>query len=580
MGYEGVFLLNILNRIYEKIQRHIDLLSEWMDMDIYVVDSDLLRVNGTGIYKRMLGIVLPKQTSNGWVTQNRQRLIILYPGEEVVCENCPMNLSDNCGGELSVHEPIFLDDIFIGVVTIASHYDEASKERMKENLDRIIHSAEELGKDIGEMAMDALLKSCFKQSMERSDYPILITNQSGKVLNVLGAGAGGYYRGDTIWDIVPKNEDLLTPQNEGKEIEINANLSLYWKEVGISGDQRYYSFFFKSAETHPGMNREIQAGPDKQWGRLIGNSEKIRKIKNVIHQVAKYDSNCLILGESGTGKEMFAKLIHDLSNREKENFVSINCAAIPESLLESELFGYEAGSFTGANKTGKKGLFESANKGTVFLDEIGDLPLHLQPKLLRAIETKRFKRVGGVQDVYVDIRFIAATNHNLTEKIKEKQFRSDLYYRLCVLLVEVPPLRERSDDIISLSNFFLSRYSRKFEKNVERLSQEVIRLFFLYRWPGNVRELENVIEYGVSMEKSSVLTYASLPPAFLMSVNDLDEKNKLSVQEFKERTLESLLLQYGNDMGAKEKIAAEMGISLSTLYRYLKRMKKTSHFEK
>lgn len=277
---------------------------------------------------------------------------------------------------------------------------------------------------------------------------------------------------------------------------------------------------------------------------------------------------------------MFAKLIHDLSNREKENFVSINCAAIPESLLESELFGYEAGSFTGANKTGKKGLFESANKGTVFLDEIGDLPLHLQPKLLRAIETKRFKRVGGVQDVYVDIRFIAATNHNLTEKIKEKQFRSDLYYRLCVLLVEVPPLRERSDDIISLSNFFLSRYSRKFEKNVERLSQEVIRLFFLYRWPGNVRELENVIEYGVSMEKSSVLTYASLPPAFLMSVNDLDEKNKLSVQEFKERTLESLLLQYGNDMGAKEKIAAEMGISLSTLYRYLKRMKKTSHFEK
>ncbi len=227
---------------------------------------------------------------------------------------------------------------------------------------------------------------------------------------------------------------------------------------------------------------------------ILGQSEKIKLIKHQIREFAKYDSETvLITGESGTGKQLIASSIHSLSPRSEKEFIEINCASIPETLLESELFGFEKGAFTDATKT-KSGLFEKADGGSLFLDEIGEMTLTLQAKLLRVIEDKKFRRLGSVQDRTVNVRIIAATNRDLHKAIELKEFRNDLYHRLNVLRIEAPPLHEREDDILILANFFLNYYSNKFGKKISGFSEKVKEVLFQYNWPGNVRELKNFIE--------------------------------------------------------------------------------------
>ncbi|MBM4338092.1 MAG: sigma-54-dependent Fis family transcriptional regulator [Deltaproteobacteria bacterium] len=242
---------------------------------------------------------------------------------------------------------------------------------------------------------------------------------------------------------------------------------------------------------------------------IIGQSSKMLELYDLLEKVAPTKTNILITGESGTGKELVAKAIHYNSPRKDKPFVTLNCGAIPESLIESELFGHMRGAFTDAITT-KKGLFEVADEGTLFLDEISELPLMMQVKLLRVLQDREFKRVGGTEDIRVDVRIISATNKDLEGAVREKQFREDLFYRLNVIQIKLPTLRERKEDIPSLVNHFLNRYAEELGKQISQVSSEALRILVQYDYPGNVRELQNIIERAVALETSQELTAANL----------------------------------------------------------------------
>ncbi|WP_027399574.1 sigma 54-interacting transcriptional regulator [Anaerovorax odorimutans] len=308
---------------------------------------------------------------------------------------------------------------------------------------------------------------------------------------------------------------------------------------------------------------------------IMGQSESIKKAKNLSLLTARGNSTVLITGESGTGKEMFSKAIHYSSSRSKGPFVTVNCGAIPENLLESELFGYEKGAFTGANDKGKIGKFEMANGGTIFLDEIGDMPLHLQVKILHVLQNMRFERVGGNKTIIVDVRVIAATNKDLEDMIKEGTFREDLYYRLSVIPLMVPPLRERKGDIKLLIYHFLKKYNTFMGKKIKGFTKEVEELYESYDWPGNVRELENAIEYGTNMAFGELIGLDAVPSRLFKNQTNtiqigcsdlpLGEQVKLYEKEIITRKL----MEYGEGSNAKDKVAQELGLSRATLYRKL-----------
>jgi PAS domain S-box-containing protein len=254
-----------------------------------------------------------------------------------------------------------------------------------------------------------------------------------------------------------------------------------------------------------------EAEPSKR--QVIAESQAMREMLVFVRRVAISEATSILIeGENGTGKDLIAATIHYQSLRQSEPFLAINCAAIPETLLESELFGYEKGAFTDA-RAQKRGLFELADKGTLFLDEIGEIPLSLQAKLLRVLEEQTFRRLGGLRDIRVDLRIVAATNKNLREAVKEGAFRQDLYYRLNVIQLLVPSLRERPEDILPLTRFFVDHYNRKFKRNIEGVSQEAEDLLLAHDWPGNVRELRNAVERAMILEESNVIAAASLPIA-------------------------------------------------------------------
>ncbi len=247
---------------------------------------------------------------------------------------------------------------------------------------------------------------------------------------------------------------------------------------------------------------------------MIGKSKKMEEVYGLIEKIAPTDTTVLIRGESGTGKEMAARAVHLLSHRRERPFVSINCGALPENLLESELFGHVRGSFTGA-VSDKKGMFEVAHKGTLFLDEVGEMSPMTQVKLLRALQDKKIRRVGGTSEISIDVRIIAATNQDLKKNIAKGTFRDDLYYRLNVISFEMPPLREKKEDIPVLVNHFLKKHCDKMGRKLKRLAPEVFQVFENYHWPGNIRELENVIERVVAIEERETITQGCLPEELL-----------------------------------------------------------------
>lgn len=261
--------------------------------------------------------------------------------------------------------------------------------------------------------------------------------------------------------------------------------------------------------------KDVTDEVEPQKREVIGESQLMRDLMNFVRRVAISEATTILLeGENGVGKDLIAKTLHYQSVRQAEPFIAINCAAIPETLLESELFGYEKGAFTDA-RAQKKGIFELADKGTLFLDEIGEIPLVLQAKLLRVLEEQSFRRLGGLKDINLDLRVIAATNKNLREAVKEGAFRQDLYFRLNVIHITIPPLRDRPEDIPALAGFFLQHYNRKFKRQIEGILPETMQMLLAHDWPGNVRELRNALERAMILEDTSSITASSLP----MSIN-------------------------------------------------------------
>ena len=301
---------------------------------------------------------------------------------------------------------------------------------------------------------------------------------------------------------------------------------------------------------------------------IIGNNKKIIELKDAVKRVSHSDSTVLITGQSGTGKEVFANAIHETSNRRDNNFVKINCAAIPENLLESELFGYDEGAFTGSKKGGKIGKFELANHGTIFFDEIGDMSLDMQSKILRVLQDKVVEKVGGNNAKKVDVRIIAATNQNLIEKIEKGKFREDLYYRLNVVHIELPLLRDRKDDISVLGNFFIKKFNDKFGIYIERISDEAMSRMLDYNWPGNIRELENVIERAYNFVEGNEIVLENLPDNILnyMDASKGELNNKMNNYE-KGMIVKTLKECSGN----KSRTAKILGINRSNLYHKLKK---------
>ncbi|WP_203362924.1 sigma 54-interacting transcriptional regulator [Bacillus sp. REN10] len=308
---------------------------------------------------------------------------------------------------------------------------------------------------------------------------------------------------------------------------------------------------------------------------ILGNTHTLKNLKELIKQLANSTSSIVITGETGTGKSLLAKLIHEQSMFQKGNFIEINCASIPESLFESELFGYEEGAFTGARKKGKPGYFELTDRGTLFLDEIADLPIHMQPKLLKVLQDGIVQRIGGTLSKKVNVRIISAANQSLEKLIDSKQFRSDLYYRLNVIPIHLPPLRERKEDIAELVPILMEKLQTRTGKFIQAFDKEFLKRLKQHHWPGNIRELENVIEYSMNMEKSTQLTASSLP-AFLQGTNhtiNYAPKEQDPVTNMEKEMIIEKLNQYGYDREGKKLVAEELGVSVRTIYRKIDKFK-------
>ena len=330
------------------------------------------------------------------------------------------------------------------------------------------------------------------------------------------------------------------------------------------------------------LRSEIQA--EFEFSNVIGNSEAMRKVLETVKSVSDRDATVLIRGESGTGKEKIAGAIHYHSSRRTCPFIRVSCAALNREILESELFGHEKGAFTGAVKT-RRGRFELANGGSIFLDDVDDIPMDMQVKLLRVLQERAFERVGGEETLCVDVRIICATKKDLLEQVKEGCFREDLFYRLNVVPINIPPLRERKEDIPLLINYFLKKFVSQYEDALPDVSQEVLNVLLAYNWPGNVRELENVIEHAIAFSKSKGISLETLPE-YLRRVDirtdvlsmDLSNKQEINLQDTLTE-VETKLIQWAHQKtnGNQVKMAEVLGIPRTTLRN---RLNKLQLFEK
>jgi len=416
-------------------------------------------------------------------------------------------------------------------VLTASDVDKALPLIDQQDLDLIVTDLKMPGKS----GMD-LLTLCHEK---RPAVPVIMITAFGNVEAAVAAMKKGVY--DFITKPFDENELLNVIEKAISESEMNKEL--------IS------TYFDK--ETH--------------FSQIIGKTPVIQQVFQTIQKIAPTDSTVLITGETGVGKELIAREIHLGSQRRDHPFVKVNCAAIPETLLESELFGYEKGAFTGA-VTNKPGRFEIAHEGTILLDEMGEIPLHLQAKLLGVIQDKSFDRVGGVKTIKVDIRIIAATNQDLQSAVQSGKFRSDLFYRLNVVPIHIPPLRERKDDLIPLVGYFLKIFTAKYCKKINNVSPEVMATFSNYDWPGNIRELENVLERMVLMSETDTLTLDQLPAEIRGAISTVEASTlKEKVDIISQMTEKQMIIDVLNKTNQNRTKAAKLlGISRRTLQNKIK----------
>ena len=373
-----------------------------------------------------------------------------------------------------------------------------------------------------------------------------------------------------ILNIAPQTKVIVITGNDDrsnalKAIEMGA-YDFYQKPIDSDVINIIVSRAFSLAKIE-NENKAIKALAGVNTG-IIGSSASIDRMRTMIQRIAPTDITALLLGESGTGKEVTAKAIHQVSNRSKNPFIAINCASIPESLLESELFGFEKGAFTGAHKT-TMGKIECAQGGTLFLDEIGDMPFALQAKLLRFLQEKVIERLGGRKEIALDVRVVCATNQNLESMVKNREFREDLFYRISEITLNIPPLRDREDDVIILARFFLQQYAAEYRRNIKSFSDDAINALKTYKWPGNIRELQNKIKSSVIMSTTAQVT------AFDLGFYNIDIETyevSLNLRAIREEA-ETLAIQkaYALTKENMSKSAELLGISRPTLYSLIEK---------
>lgn len=573
-----------LRFIQTTVQQTAEAIAEALKIEVEIADSGLVRVAGTGQYKDACGVVMPDGFVYQHVLKTGRPVIIDRPGYHQLCRPC-IHYS-NCSETAEVAQPIRVNGQTVGVIGLISFTDEQAS-RLLDQKDSLLRFLEKMA----DLIAGKLLEN--SQGRQRD----LLTNRLVTVLNLLPDGilvineekAVIHYNAIAakLLDIEGEHQatlqQLLDDKKLGRAVERGEPFSGQVKGCRVAAQLYCDATPIKRSTEVEGavitlkdvqqikrlVNDATISDIETEFSQIIGNCGKIRELKELALRVAPSASTLLIQGESGTGKELLARAIHQSSKRRNNSFIAINCGAIPENLLESELFGYEEGSFTGARRGGKLGKFELAHNGTIFLDEIGDMPLHLQVKLLRVLQERRVERIGGSRAIPVDVRVIAATHRNLDNLVLSGEFREDLYYRLNVIPLTIPPLRERREDIALLTQYYLAHYCKVLGKEVKGVTPDAAVILNRYNWPGNVRELANVVEYAVTMATGDYLSADVLPKR--IKVDAKPEAKPMTINlKVLEREAITKALETAMAGGNKDEAAKLLGISRATLYRKIK----------
>jgi transcriptional regulator with PAS, ATPase and Fis domain len=579
-----------LIKISNNVQRIAEAIKSVINVDVTIVDKNLNRIAGTGLYVKNIGTKVSSNTVFSYVLTHGEKLIIENPKKHKVCINCCER--GTCKEHAEVCCPIKVEGETVGVIGLIA-FDKNQKDAILNNKENLMEFLSRMADLIATKLIEEnkneeinLLVHELKTLLDSIDRGVISVDINGHILHFNSKAVEIFRLNNT-----PRNiKDLIKNININKIIERKAsiiNKEFNYKISGVNLRGIYNAepiimekevvgivfSFNKMNEIIKVFNKVIGVNMETTFHDIIGDSLGINLVKDYAKRASKSTSTVLIQGESGTGKELFARAIHFYSDRKKHAFIPINCAAIPENLLESELFGYEEGAFTGAKRGGKTGKFELANKGTIFLDEIGDMALHLQTKLLRVLQEDVIERVGGKSFIPINVRIIAATNKRLEEKVAEGEFREDLYYRLNVIPLYIPPLRERVDDINIMAEKFLKKFNCKLGKNILRIEDEVMDLFMAYNWHGNVRELENTIEYAVNMSTSNVISFDDLPNRFKTKKVHSGcnvEYEIIPISELEKKEIVKAVNRYGRTREGMNRAAKKLGISRATIYRKMK----------
>lgn len=573
--------MTCLEEIRSSAERLVTAASDALRLEMAIFDSDSNLFYCTPTYLKKKGRTV--HTPSIQEVLENGSILVTDPGNMPACIGC--RFKEHCPSTIEILCCIHADTATAGVLSFTSFTREGQR-RITENTSVYLNAITELGNLLGDLIVNhaggrtiGAADPAISAALEFCPQPLLFTDPHGVILqyNQLASNMLKMCNvsNTSLWQIFPAA--TVKKITEGNH--------LFEKQAIIGGRATKLTTRPVMQDGQPAallvrMDGEL-GNPDDDagfFGSIIGGSPAAKTMLRIIKRVADSPSPVLITGETGTGKELAARSIHEQSKRNKYPFVAINCSSIPENLFESELFGYEEGAFTGARKGGKMGKIEMAQGGTLFLDEIGELPLSIQPKLLRILQEYELERVGSNKKIHLDVRIIAATNRDLSEMVEEKTFREDLFYRLNVINLKLPPLRERKGDIMPIAENYLKKLHLKMETPLQSFSEEVRERFAAYPWPGNVRELQNAIEYAANICESDVMTLEDLPESLLQKAAKPQKAPKaraLPAMESEARQLTALLEKYGHTLEGKKRIASELNISLRTLYRKLDRLRQS-----
>ncbi len=581
----------MIDQIIDELQQIAETVKAIVGIDVTIMDKNLLRLAGTGSYKNKVGAYGPKNSVFERCVLTGTQYLISDPKSCLECDIC--SSKEDCDEKAAVCFPIIIDDNVEGVIGLII-FDAEQKEAFLEKKESYI----DFDKRLSELIASKIREKNISHKLQYKSRELLTVIDSvnegiiiiDKKMNIMSLNRYIKEKFKIKYsNIVGKSLDTILPRSVLHKIEKNS-FSIEEEQVSLIAKGSKIQFLFS---IKPIMFNDVTEGAvltfkdfDKlqrsvfnvseknamlTFDEIIGDSQLFAQVKEQAKLIAVQNMPVLLLGESGTGKELFARAIHSESLRRNEIFMPINCGAIPESLVESELFGYEKGSFTGASSSGKMGKFEIAKDGTIFLDEIGDLPLHMQVKLLRVLEEKEIMRVGGSAAIKVNPRVIAATNKNLYHMVERKEFREDLFYRLNVIPINIPSLREREQDVLKLSNYFLKRYNKIYKKDIKGFNEDAKKALLSYSWPGNVRELQNLIEYAINFEKGGKIGVDMINKRLGGNKEVVQQAKSLKelVADYEKEVIGNMIRQFGDDTEAKKDIAKKLNISPATLYRKL-----------